>query len=201
MRVRIRNSIVVAVALLTAVAAPCAGAQGEASATPAADAVPVARLIEAVAKRTGKTFIVDPRVQGEAMLIGADPSKIDYADLLSVLQVHGFAVIAHGDLVRVIPEATVRQQPVPTVTGREAHPDAEYVTRMLTVKNVPAAQLVPILRPLLPMQGHLVAFPCTNMLMIVDTFGNAQRVEKLVQALDVGGPYTPPSCNAEKPSG
>jgi type II secretory pathway component GspD/PulD (secretin) len=193
MRTRIRTSIVVAVALLTAAAAPCASAQSEASATRPEGAVLVAKLIESVAKRTGKTFIVDPRVQGEAVLIGGDPAKLDYAELLSVLQVHGFAVVARGDVVRVIPEATVRQQPLSIVTGRESHPDAEYVTRMLTVKNVPAAQLVPILRPLLPQQGHIVAFPCNNMLMMVDTFGNVQRIEKLVQSLDVGGPYTP-SC-------
>ena len=87
------------------------------------------------------------------------------------------------------------------MVGKEAHPEAEYVTKTFTLKNVPAAQLVPILRPLLPQQGHLVAFPCTNMLMIVDTFGNVQRIEKLVQSLDVGGPYTPPACGAEKQSG
>lgn len=201
MSIRVRTSIVAATALLAFVSAPSASAQSEASPTPREGAVPIAELIAAAAKRTGKTFIVDPRVQGEAVLIGGDPRKLDYAELLSVLQVHGFAVVAHGDVVRVIPDATVRQQPLPTVTGKESHPDAEYVTRMFTVKNVPAAQLVPILRPLLPQQGHLVAFPCTNQLMIVDTFGNVQRIEKLVQALDVGGSYTPQRCDGEKPSG
>lgn len=200
MRTRIRTSIVVAVALLTIVAAPSTGAQSDASATPPAGGVPLAKLIASVAKRTGKTFIVDPRVQGEAVLIGGDPAKLDYEELLSVLQVHGFAVVARGDLVRVIPDANVRQQPVPIVTGRQAHPDAEFVTKTLTLKNVPAAYLVPLLRPLLPQVGHLVAFPCTNMLMIVDTFGNVQRIEKLVQSLDVGGPYTPTKCE-EKPPG
>jgi general secretion pathway protein D len=197
MRTHDRTRILGAIAVLALIASPCAGAQSEASAPPRAGAVPLANLIEAVAKRTGKTFILDPRVQGEALLVGGDSAKVDYAELLSVLQVHGFAVVAHGDVVRVMPEANVRQQPLPYVTGKESHPDAEYVTKMLTVKNVPAAQLVPILRPLLPQQGHLVAFPCTNMLMIVDTFGNVQRLEKLVQSLDVGGPYALPKCDAE----
>ncbi len=201
MTLRTRTSIVAACALLTIVTPPPTGAQGETSATPREGAVPVETLIEAVAKRTRKTFIVDPRVQGEAVLIGRDPAELDYAELLSVLQVHGFAVVARGNLVRVIPEASVRQQPVAIVVGKEARPDAEYVTKTFTLKNVPAAQLVPILRPLLPQQGHLVAFPCTNMLMIVDTFGNVQRIEKLVQSLDVGAPYTPPACGTEKQSG
>ena len=197
MRSRTRTSIVAAVALLAIVVAPAAGAQGEPAAIQRKGGVPVEELIAAVAKRTGKTFIIDPRVQGEAVLIGSDPAKLDYAELLSVLQVHGFAAVARGDVVRVIPDANVRQQPLAIVTGKESHPDAEFVTKTFTLKNVPAAQLVPILRPLLPQVGHLVAFPCTNMLMIVDTFGNVQRIEKLVQALDVGGPYTLPKCDGE----
>src|SRR5215207_3192710 len=135
MKTPTRLTIVVTVALVAVMAAHSAGAQSEPS-----------------MKRTGKTFIVDPRVQGEALLIGGDPAKLDYAELLSVLQVHGFAVVARGDVVRVIPEATIRQQPVAIVVGKEAHPDAEYVTKTFTLKNVPAAQLVPILRPLLPQQ-------------------------------------------------
>jgi general secretion pathway protein D len=197
MATRTRMSIAAAVALLSIVAAPCAGAQNDVSSPPREGGVSVVKLIEAVAKRTGKTFIIDPRVQGEALLIGIDPAKIDYAELLSVLQVHGFAVVARGDVVRVIPDLIVRQQPLSIVTGGQAHPDAEFVNKTLTLKNVPAVQLVPILRPLVPMAGHLVAFPCTNMLMIVDTFGNVQRIEKLVQTLDVGGPYTPPKCDGE----
>lgn len=197
MRSRRHASFVAAVALLAIVVAPVAGAQSEPAATGRKGGVPVEELITAVAKRTGKTFIVDPRVQGEAVLIGSDPAKIDYAELLSVLQVHGFAAVERGNLVRVIPDASVRQQPLAIVTGKESHPDAEFVTKTFTLKNVPAAQLVPILRPLIPQMGHLVAFPCTNMLMLVDTFGNVQRIEKLVQALDAGGPYTLPKCDAD----
>jgi general secretion pathway protein D len=66
------------------------------------------------------------------------------------------------------------------------------------VKSVPAAQLVPILRPLLPQQAHLVAIACTNVLVIVDTFANVQRIEKLVRALDTAGePYKSDKCGAE----
>jgi general secretion pathway protein D len=191
------SSIVAALTLLAIVVAPSVGAQSEPSATPRKSGVPVEELIASVAKRTGKTFIVDPRVQGEAVLIGIDPAKLDYAELLSVLQVHGYAVVERGNVVRVIPDANVRQQPLAIISGKESHPDAEFVTKTWTVKNVPAAYLVPILRPLLPQAGHLVAFPCTNMLMIVDTFGNVQRIEKLVQALDVGGPFTPPKCEMD----
>jgi general secretion pathway protein D len=101
----------------------------------------------------------------------------------------------------VIPDANVRQMPLPLMTGKESYSDGEYVNRLIVVKNAPAAQLVPILRPLLQQSAHLVAFPCKNTLLMVDTYANVKRIEQIVRALDTGEPYTPPSCDGEKPSG
>ena len=44
----------------------------------------------------------------------------------------------------------------------------EIVTQVIDVKNVNAAQLVPILRPLIPQYGHLAAYPASNILIISD---------------------------------
>jgi general secretion pathway protein D len=102
--------------------------------------------------------------------------------------------------MRVIPDYMVRQLPVPLVNGKQTRPQAEYVTKVIAVKSVPAAQLVPLLRPLLPQQAHLVALPCMNSLILVDTFGNVHRIEELVQSLDRGDPYEPPKCQTWEPA-
>ena len=68
------------------------------------------------------------------------------------------------------------------------------------MKNVSAAQLVPLLRPIIPQSGHLVALPSVNKLFIVDTFGNIQRIQTIIDALDVGAPYTPEKCEAHDSS-
>jgi type II secretory pathway component GspD/PulD (secretin) len=81
------------------------------------------------------------------------------------------------------------------VSGKEVRPDAEFVSKIITVKSVPAAQLVPILRPLLPQAGHLVALPCANKLIIVDTFANIRRIQSIIDALDVGEPYATEKCS------
>ena len=95
--------------------------------------------------------------------------------------------------MHVIPDANMRQYPVPLATGKESYAEAEYVNRLIPLKSAAAAQLVPILRPLLPQVAHLVALPCKNTLLIVDTFANVKRIEQIARALDVGEPYTPPS--------
>jgi general secretion pathway protein D len=79
-----------------------------------------------------------------------------------------------------------RTLPVPTVTGNERYPDGAIVSRIIKVKSIPAGQLVPILRPVVPQYGHLVANPCTNTKLIVDTFANGRRLESLVESLDQG---------------
>jgi general secretion pathway protein D len=196
-----RTGIISAIALFTIVVAPCAGAQSEASATPPG-AVPIERLVAAVAKRTGKKFIVDPRVHADLVMIGQEPTSVDYAALLLILRVHGFAAVEQGGYVQVVPDANVRQYPLPVATGKDSYADAEYVNRLIPLKSASAAQLVPVLRPLLPQVAHLVAFPCTNSLLIVDTYANVKRIEQLARAFDTGEPYTRPSmCKEEKPAG
>ncbi|HKR37980.1 MAG TPA: secretin N-terminal domain-containing protein [Steroidobacteraceae bacterium] len=201
MRTRPRTTVIGAITLLALFAAPCAGAQSEASATSSAGAAPIEKVVAAVAKRTGKKFIIDPRVRADIAVVGQEPTNLDYATLLLVLRVHGFAAMEEGGYVHVIPDANVRQMPLPLATGKESYADAEYVNRLIVLKSAPAAQLVPILRPLLPQVAHLVAFPCKNTLLIVDTFANVKRIEQIARALDTGEPYTPPSCEGEKPSG
>ncbi len=76
-----RISILAAVSLLTLVAAPAASAQVERTevqpATAPAGAVPLELVIAAVAKRTGKKFIVDPRVRGDVTVVGQEPTSVD----------------------------------------------------------------------------------------------------------------------------
>jgi len=198
MNMHSRISILGAVAVLVLVASPCAGAQSEPSGT---GAVPVEKLVAAVAKRTGKKFIIDPRVHADVTVIGQDPTTVDYATLLAILSVHGFVAVEQGGYVKVIPDANARQVPTPLASGKESYAEGEFVNRVIAVKSASAAQLVPILRPLLPQYAHLVAFPCKNALLIVDTYGNVKRIEQIVRALDTGEPFTPPSCEPERPSG
>jgi general secretion pathway protein D len=204
MRTGMRISVVATVALLTIPAAPSANAQVERTedkSQPAlAGAVPLERVIAAVAKRTGKKFIVDPRLRGDATLIGQEPTSIDYPALLLILHVHGFAAVEDGGYVHVIPDANVRLYPVPLATGKDSYAEGEYVSKLIPLKSAPAAHLVPLLRPLLQQAGHLVALPCKNTLMIVETFANVKRIEQMARALDVGEPLTPPSCSQEWPS-
>jgi general secretion pathway protein D len=143
-------------------------------------------LISTVSKFTGKNFIIDPRVKAKVTVISAKtltPEEV-YEVFLSVLQVHGYAAVPSGSVIKIIPEVNAKQGSTPIVEDSDNFPDDELVTKILRLDHVPAAQLVPILRPLVPQQGHLAAYNPTNTLIITDHAGNIQRLMKIISEVD-----------------
>jgi type II secretory pathway component GspD/PulD (secretin) len=162
--------------------------------------IPIARIIAAVAQKSGRKYLVDPRVRADVHIIGQDVSNITHAELLTILQLHGFTTTEGGGYVLILPDANARQVAIPQISGNETYPDAQFVSAVIPVKNGPAAYLVPILRPLLPQMSHLAAAYCSNSLLVVDSFANLKRIANLVKALDTGTPYKPEKCVMPNPA-
>lgn len=196
-------SVLVVLTVLALGGAAPAPAQSAPSTAAAAEeaGVPLAQLLEAVAKRSGKKLLVDPRVAVNlpVHLYGQEISKVDYDELLVVLNLYGFTGLDQGGYVQVLPSTEVRQRGIPLVTGSENLPLALYVTTIIKVKNTSAAQLVPILRPLVSQQGHLAALPCENTLLLVDTLANVRRLKTVIEGLDTGEPRID-RCERDRPS-
>lgn len=147
----------------------------------------IGTLVQAVSEITGRNFIVDPRIKARVTVISSRPmdERDVYAVFLSVLAVHGFAAIPGDKVVKIVPEADAKQETVPTVEdGRRGVEADQIVTRVIQVRNTAAAQLVPLIRPLIPAQGHLAALPGPNMLVISDKAANVERVGELIARFD-----------------
>ncbi len=143
-------------------------------------------LIKTVSEHTGKNFVIDPRVKGKVTVISAHPMDKDefYQVFLSILEVHGFSTIPSGDLIKIVPDVKAKQSGIPTGSALSSLPGDQVVTRIIQVKNVNATQLVPILRPLIPQEGHLAAYPATNVLIISDRRQNVDRLLKIISQID-----------------
>lgn len=143
-------------------------------------------LVDTVSRVTGRNFVVDPRVKANVTVITSRPMEKEelYQVFLSILEVHGYAAVPVGEIVKIIPDANARQGPVPTVGETNPGTGDELVTRVLQIRHVPAAQLVPILRPLVPQQGHLAAYPATNVLVVSDRAANIDRLVEIVRRID-----------------
>lgn len=143
-------------------------------------------LISTVSKFTGKNFIIDPRIKAKVTVVSANtmsPEEV-YEVFLSVLQVHGFAAVPTGSVIKIIPEVNAKQSAVPLSANVSNLADDELITKLIRMDHVPAAQLVPILRPLVPQQGHLAAYAPTNSLIITDRAGNIERLMEIIKGVD-----------------
>jgi general secretion pathway protein D len=142
-------------------------------------------LIQTVSRQSGKNFVVDPRVKARVTVISSTPLNSDelYETFLSVLQVHGYAAVPSGDLTKIVPDVNAKQGPVPEFSEDSRFSD-QLVTKVIKVANVPAAQLVPILRPLVPQQGHLAAYASTNTLIVTDRASNIDRLTTIINGID-----------------
>lgn len=142
-------------------------------------------LIQTVSRQSGRNFVVDPRVKARVTVISSTPLNADelYETFLSVLQVHGYAAVPSGDLIKIVPEVNAKQGPVPAYDESASTSD-QLVTQVIKVQNVPAAQLVPILRPLVPQQGHLAAYAATNTLIVTDRGSNIGRLISIIEGID-----------------
>jgi general secretion pathway protein D len=182
-----RRLLAVVGALALALAATTAPAQ-EPTITPNYKEADLRQIVEAVSAITGRNFIIDPRVRAQVTLLSSQPMSPDafYAAFLSILEVHGYVAVPAGDLIKILPDANARQVPgLETAAGAPGGAD-EIVTQVITVRNVGAAQLVPILRPLIPQYGHLAAHQASNMLIISDRAANVSRLLRIINRIDHG---------------
>ncbi len=164
-------------------AAPGAAAQ---RITPSFKDADITQVIEAVGAATGRNIIIDPRVRAQVTMLSSTPMSPDafYEAFLALLQVHGFVAVPSGNVTKVIPDANARQVPGNDLPGRVSASSDEIVTQVVQVRNVSAAQLVPILRPLIPQYGHLAAYPSANILIISDRANNVNRMLRIIQRID-----------------
>lgn len=159
-------------------------AQEEVTITPNYREADIRTIIEAVGEVTGRNFIVDQRVNADVTMLSSTPMSPDafYEAFLSILEVYGFVAMESGGVVKILPNASARQYP--GFLSTEGAGADDIVTQVIQVQNVGAAQLVPILRPLIPQYGHLAAHPGSNMLIISDRSLNVERMVSIIRRID-----------------
>ena len=149
----------------------------------------ITMIAEAVSAATGKNFIIEPRVRAQVTMLSSTAMSPDafYEAFLSILQVHGFVAMPSGDIIKIVPDANARTMPGDDLPDRVSRTSDEIVTQVIQVKNVNAAQLVPILRSLIPQNGHLAAYQPSNILIISDRAANVNRIQRIIQRIDQAG--------------
>ena len=147
-------------------------------------------VVKTVGMITGKNFILDPRISGNFNIVSVNPISRDlvYPILLSALRLHGYAAIEEKGFVKIVPEADAKLNYSQTETvgfkGAIASGD-KIITQVYPLQHESAAQLVPVLRPLITANNVIAVYPNSNTLVITDYAENIKRINKIISSIDV----------------
>ncbi len=147
-------------------------------------------LAQFISEITHRNFIVDEKVRGKVTVIS--PTKVTteeaYAIFQSVLQVKGFTTVQSGRVVKIVPSKEAKQVGLPTVyNGSLATVGDEFITRLVPLRHVSAAEIVQVLQPMVSGDGLVLPYPQTNSLILTDAATNVRRLLSMLEDLDVEG--------------
>ncbi|HJY77100.1 MAG TPA: type II secretion system secretin GspD [Burkholderiales bacterium] len=148
--------------------------------------------IEAVATAIGqmskRNFLLDPRVKGTVNIVSSRPvpPSAAYDIFLSALRLQGFAAVESDGVVKILPEADAKLH-LSTVSPRGAADGDRLQTRVYTLKYESAAQMLPVLRPIISPNNTIAVYAANNSLVITDYGENLRRIDRIIDAIDRPG--------------
>ncbi len=143
-------------------------------------------VIKAVGELTGKNFVINPRVKGTVMITSARavPRSQVYPILLAALRMQGFTAIEGRDVVKIVPEAEAKHE-YSVTRGKELNERGDrIVTQVYPLQYESAAQVMPVLRPLIGPNNAIAVLPGSNTLVITDYADNVRRLNAIIAAAD-----------------
>ncbi len=146
-------------------------------------------VVKTVSQITGKNFLLDPRVKGKLTIIStkAVSKTAIYQIFLASLKAQGYtAVDSASGFIKLVPLADAKQN-ADVSTGARPRPGEQTITHVITVQYSSAAQLVPLLRPLMAPTSQISVYPPANTLIVTDYADNIRNLLRIVEIIDQRG--------------
>ncbi|MHB1942426.1 MAG: type II secretion system secretin GspD [Acidiferrobacteraceae bacterium] len=146
-------------------------------------------VVKTVSEMTGRNFLLDPQVHGKVTIISAAPVSraAAYQIFLTALKAQGFTgVVGPGGVVRILPQAEGNQS-APVSRFLIPRGGDQLVTQVVRLQHSSAAQMMPLLRPLMAPTGVLSVYAPGNLLVITDFADNVRRLLRIVHKIDRAG--------------
>uniref|UniRef100_C6E067 General secretion pathway protein D n=1 Tax=Geobacter sp. (strain M21) TaxID=443144 RepID=C6E067_GEOSM len=149
--------------------------------------VDIATMVKFVSDLTGKNFIMDDRVKGKISVFS--PAKLSndeaYNVFTSVLELKGFTVVPAGKVLKIVPTASARQSGMKVLSeGERGVVNDSYQARVIQLEHVAPQEAVAFLQPLVSRDGQISPFGAANMILVVDSAFNIQKVLGILKHID-----------------
>lgn len=147
-------------------------------------------VVKAISELTGKNFIIDSGVSGKITIIA--PTRITVAEaykaFLSSLAINNLAVVPSGGFYKIRPVKAAMKDGVETYAGSYYPSADQLITRIFHLKHISADTVNKDLSQFLRSgNGEVSIYSGTNSLIVSDYGSNIDRIQRIINALDVPG--------------
>lgn len=152
--------------------------------------VDIGVFIKFISDLTKKNFVIDDRVKGKVSIIS--PGKITvaeaYAVFESVLEVHGYAAVPAGEIIKIISSPDARTKNIKTRLQEESGVSGDtVVTQIIPLRYADPDEIKRLFTPLVSKSSIILAYSPTNTLIITDVQSNISRLMHILKIIDVTG--------------
>jgi len=149
--------------------------------------VDIATMVKFISDLTGKNFIMDDRVKGKISIFS--PAKLSneeaYNVFTSVLELKGFTVVPAGRVLKIVPTGSAKQSGMRVLgEGDKTAVNDTYQARVIPLQHVSPQEAVVFLQPLVSRDGQISAFGAGNMILVVDSALNVQKILGILKHID-----------------
>lgn len=148
--------------------------------------VDITTITKFISEITKKNFIFDEKVKGRITIIA--PSKLSIGEaynlFTSILELKGFTVIPSGvDAYKIIPSSEARQRGIEIVSDKQPVNES-YIARLITLKNISSDDALKFIQPIVSKDGYVSAFGPGNLLLVIDSGLNMEKVLSILGNID-----------------
>ncbi len=147
----------------------------------------IVELVRLISEWSGKNYLLDQRIRGKVTIVS--PKRVTKREALqifhSILYANDLAVVEVGNITKIVPAAETRQSPIETVKGeKKLMPSEDFATFVIPIEYGDANQIAGIIRNLISRNAFLQVYPETNLIILIETKANFERLKEIIQELD-----------------
>lgn len=143
-------------------------------------------IIKFISEITGYNFIFDEKIRGKITIIAPTELSVDesFSLFTSVLNLKGFTIVPTTfNSYKIIPSSLAKQTGI-IHTDAKTPVNESYITKLLPTEHIKAQDTLQFLRPVVSRDGHISAFGPGNLLLVVDSAINIEKITTILKLID-----------------
>ncbi|WP_410053832.1 type II secretion system secretin GspD [Citrobacter sp.] len=149
-------------------------------------------FVDIVGQNIGKTILLAPDVSATISVRSTDSFTEEeyYQFFLSVLDLYGFSLVTlDNGILKVVRSDKIKMVPGRLSSDAQPGKGDELITRVVSLNNVPARALAPLLRQMLDANntGNVVHYEASNVLILTGKAATVNRLLEVAKRVDSMG--------------